>query len=323
MVEEDHYQTLEVARNASPEDIKAAYLKLARKYHPDKNPDDKTAKAKFQKVQAAFDVLNDPSKREMYDRYGSSFESMGAGPQPSGGADWSGRAAPGFEDIDFGQYFGERFGDEAGGGGFADIFKQFGRGGSAGGAKKRGRSPTRGEDLHEELQIPFQTAIAGGEVQLSLQRPSGKVETLGVKIPPGIADGAKIRLRGQGGEGVANGKPGDILLTIRVAPHPFFTRKGNDLTVKVPVTLAEAALGGKIDVATPHGVIALRIPPSTSSGKKLRVKGQGVHPKSGEPGDLYAEVQVLLPEKLNDETLAAIRAYEQNQPPNPRGELRW
>ena len=323
MAEEDHYQTLGIARNASPEDIKAAYLKLARKFHPDKNPDDKTAKAKFQKVQAAFDVLSDPSKREMYDRYGSSFESMGAGPQPRGGAAWSGRAAPGFEDIDFGQFFGERFGNEGGGEGFADIFKQFGRGGSAGGAKKRGRSAARGEDLHEETQISFQTAIAGGEMQLSLQRPSGKVETLGVKIPAGIEDGAKIRLRGQGGEGVGNGKPGDILLTIRVAPHPFFTRKGNDLTVKVPVTLAEAALGGKIDVPTPHGAIALRVPPSTSSGKKLRVKGQGVHPKSGEPGDLYAEIQILLPEKLNDETIAAIRTHEQNQPPNPRGELRW
>src|SRR5436305_2045285 len=115
MADEDHYQTLGVARNASAEDIKAAYLKLARKYHPDKNPDDKTAKAKFQKVQAAFDVLSDPSKREMYDRYGSSFESMGAGPQPRGGAAWGGRAAPGFEDIDFSQFFGERFGSEGGG----------------------------------------------------------------------------------------------------------------------------------------------------------------------------------------------------------------
>ncbi|HZZ72781.1 MAG TPA: J domain-containing protein [Pirellulales bacterium] len=319
MAEEDYYQTLGVSRSASAEEIKTAYLQLARKHHPDKNPDDKTAKAKFQKIQTAFDVLNDPSKRELYDRYGSSFESMGAGPGPRGAGRGPASGSHGFEDVDFGQLFGERFGDE-GGGGFADIFKQFTRGG---GAKKRGRSAARGQDILERLTIPFHTAVAGGEVQLSLQRASGKVETLAVKIPAGIDEGAKIRLRGQGGEGVGSGKPGDILLTIHIEPHPAYVRRGNDLTVKVPVTLAEAALGAKIDVPTPQGVLSLRIPPNTSSGKKLRLKGQGVHRKGEEPGDLYAEIQIVLPNPLSEETLAAIRAHEVDKPANPRGDLHW
>ncbi len=327
---EDYYTTLGVARTATPEEIKAAYLNLARKFHPDKNPDDKTAKEKFQKVQAAFDVLSDPKKRELFDRYGSSFDQMGPGSAPRGSASRGGHTTTGFEDFDFSQFFGDRFGADTssdGGSGFADIFKQFGRGGpasgSAGGPKRKGRSPNKGEDLHEVLEIPFQTAVSGGEVSLSLKRPSGKIDTLAVKIPAGIDDGAKIRLREQGNEGSGKGKSGDILLTIHVLPHSFYTRRGNDLTIKVPVTLHEAALGGKVEVPTPHGVISLRVPAGTSSGKKLRLKGKGVQPKSGEPGDLLAEIQIILPETLDERTVAAIREFENDKPANLRGELRW
>jgi DnaJ-class molecular chaperone len=326
---DDYYQTLGVARDASAADIQKAYRKLARKFHPDLNPDDATAKKKFQEVQRAFDVLNDTSKRELYDRYGSSFESMGAGAGAGGGprggrAPWGGGA--GGEEIDFSDLFGQRYGSEDPAGMFGDMFTQFRRGGSARGRRAAPQEPARGADLATDLEIPFNTAVMGGQAQISLQRGGGKVETLAVKIPPGIDEGKKIRLRGQG-EAVPGGTSGDILITIHVAPHPWFTRRGNNLEVRVPVTLAEAALGAKVDVPTPKGTIALRIPAGTSSGKRLRVKGHGVVPKSGEPGDLYAEIQIVLPAPLDDECIELIKKLDEHaataHPQEPRRDLRW
>ena len=324
---EDYYNTLGVGRDASAADIQKAYRKLARKYHPDLNPDDKTAKTKFQEVQRAFDVLNDPSKRELYDRYGSSFESMGAGAGAGGGprgrASWG--PGPGAEDIDFSELFGQRYGGEDPAGMFGDMFTQFRRGGARG-RRAAPQQPVRGADLATELEIPFNTAVVGGQAQISLQRGSGKVETLSVKIPAGIDEGKKIRLRGQG-ESVPGGTSGDILITIHVAPHPWFTRHGNNLEVRVPVTLAEAALGAKVDVPTPKGTIALRIPAGSSSGKRLRVKGHGVAPREGEPGDLYAEIQIVLPSPLDDECLELIKKLDEHaaseHPQQPRRDLRW
>jgi curved DNA-binding protein len=321
---EDYYKTLGVGRDASAADIQKAYRKLARKFHPDLNPDDKTAKSKFQEVQRAFDVLNDPSKRELYDRYGSSFESMGAGAGPRGGrAAWG--AAPGGEEIDFSQLFGERFGGGDPTATFADIFSQFRR---AGGRTRHGgpERAARGADMTAELQIPFRTAVCGGEAQISLRRQNGHVDTISVKIPAGIDEGKKIRLRGQG-ESVPGGTAGDILITIHVAPHAWFARRGNDLEVRVPVTLGEAALGAKVDVPTPRGTIALRVPAGTSSGKKLRVKGHGVAPKTGEPGDLYAEIQIVLPTPLDDECVKMIEKLDEHakkaHPQQPRRDLKW
>ena len=320
---EDFYKILGVGRDASASDIQKAYRKLARKYHPDLNPEDKTAKAKFQEVQRAFDVLNDPSKRELYDRYGSSFESMGAGAGPRGGrAAWSG--GPGAEEIDFSQLFGERGGGADPSGMFGDIFSQFRRAG--GRSRRSGQSDARGADATAELEIPFQTAVLGGETQISLQREDGHVETLAVKIPAGIAEGKKIRLRGQG-QPVPGGTAGDILITIHVAPHPWFTRRGNNLEVRVPVTLGEAALGAKVDLPTPRGTISVRVPPGTSSGKKLRVKGHGVAPKNGEPGDLYAEIQIVLPAPLDDQCVEMIKKLDEHasaaHPQQPRRDLKW
>jgi DnaJ-class molecular chaperone len=323
---EDYYKILGVARDASATDIQKAYRKLARKYHPDMNPDDKTAKAKFQEVQKAFEVLNDTSKRELYDRYGSSFESMGAG-GPAGGprggsAGW--RPGQGGDDIDFSQMFGERYGGDDPAGMFGDIFTQFRRGGS--GRSRRPQPPARGADLATELEIPFSTAVTGGEAQIALRRDGGKVETLTVKIPPGIDEGKKIRLRGQG-EAVDGGTAGDILITIHVAPHPWFTRHGNNLDVRVPVTLAEAALGAKVDVPTPKGTFSLRVPAGTSSGKKLRVKGHGVAPRGADPGDLYAEIQIVLPNPLDEECIELIKKLDEHaaqaHPQEPRRELKW
>lgn len=326
---EDYYKILGVERGASSADIQKAYRKLARKYHPDVNPDDQSAKTKFQELQRAFDVLNDPEKRKLYDQYGSAFEQMGAGSGagPRGGrGSWS--TGPGGEDVDFSELFG-RFG--GGGGGeyesspFGDLFGQFRRGGR--GQQRRAQpQEMRGADLATELEVPFSTAVLGGQAQISLRRDGGKVETLNVKIPAGIEGGKKIRLRGQG-ENVEGGTPGDILITIHVAPHPWFTRRGNDLEVRVPVTLSEAAVGAKVDVPTPKGTISLRVPAGSSSGKKLRIKGHGVAGRNGEAGDLYAEIQIVLPTPLDEESLELIKKFDEHvaseHPQDPRRDLKW
>jgi len=323
---EDYYKVLGVRRDASQADIQKAYRDLARKYHPDLHPDDKDAKRKFQQVQTAFDVLNDPEKREMYDRYGSSFENMGAR-GPRGGPAWDGGQGAGgphtfqFDDGGFAQFFGDRFSEMPGD--LGDIFSQFRR--SSGGRTRGARpaTPRHGADVTSEVQIPFATSIMGGEVQLTVQRSGGRVDTITVKIPVGIEDGKKIRLRGQGEPSPAGGTAGDILLTVRVAPHPFFHRQGDHLLLRVPVTLAEAAAGAKVDVPTPSGTVSLRIPAGTSSGAKLRIKGHGVRKKDGTAGDLLAELQIVLPKDLSEPDLQALREIDHRHPLNPRAELRW
>jgi DnaJ-class molecular chaperone len=309
---EDYYKVLGVKRDASQSDIQRAYRELARKYHPDMNPDDASAKERFQRVQQAYDVLGNAEKREMYDRYGSSFESAGGG--PGGYGFHPGGPGGGYEEMDFSQIFGDR-----GAEGFADIFRQFT------GGRSRARRPRQqpGADLQHEIEVPFQTAIVGGEAAVTVQRPGNRVETLTVKIPAGIEDGKKIRLRGQGEPSPTGGKPGDILIKIRVASHPYFQRRGNNLEVTVPVTLAEAALGGKIDVPTPKGTITLTIPPGTSSGRRLRVKGHGVAPSKSTAGDLFAVIRIVLPPDLDDQAKQAIRDIDARCPLEPRTDLRW
>ncbi len=322
-VAEDYYETLGVGRNASEQDIQKAYRDLARQYHPDLNPDDQTAKEKFQKVQNAFDVLNSPDKRKQYDQFGHGFESMGAGgpggahsyswPSPGGPGGGSGPQAGG---INFEDLFGG-----GGGGGFADMFRQF-RGGEGVGAGVE-PPPTGGADLEHTLTVPFTTAVSGGEAHISVRRQNGKVEEIRVKIPPGIDDGKKIRLRGQGEQGPLGGKPGDILITVTASPHPFFQRRGRNLDVTVPITLGEAANGAKVDVPTPTGTITLSIPPGTSSGTKLRIKGHGVKPADGEPGDLFADIQVVLPKKLSKEERKQLAEMAKGYSQDPRHDLRW
>lgn len=319
---DDYYNTLGVKRDASEAEIQQAYRDLARKYHPDLHPDDKTAKKKFQQVQAAFEVLNDPSKRKLYDQYGPGFENMGAG-QPRRGrraGPTPGAGGPTAEEFDFSQVFGERFGAE--GGGFADMFNQFRQASGEGQPRTRRGRQRSGADVRHELEIPFLTAVNGGEVQIGLQQEGGHTENLVVKIPVGIDEGKTIRLRGKGSPGVG-GPAGDLLITIHVQPHPYFQRTGNDLLVRVPVSLAEAALGAQIDVPTPRGRVSVRVPAGTSSGKKLRIKGQGVKPANKDPGDLLAEVQIVLPKPLNEESQELIRKFNELNPVDPRGNLSW
>lgn len=319
----DYYATLGVSRTSSPDEIQKAYRKLARKYHPDMNPDDATAKKKFQEVQSAFEVLSDPEKRKRFDQFGSDFESANTG-GGGGGPRWrytnsSGPQTYPFDVNDLGDLFGGGGNADAeGAGGFADLFKQFSRGR---GSARRPQSAARGNDLKHELTVPFATAVLGGEAALSVQRQDGHVETIKVKIPAGIDDGKRIRLRGQGVLGTGDAPAGDILLTIRVSPHPHFRRVGNRLEVRVPVTLAEAALGAKIDVPTPQGTIALTVPPNTSSGKRLRIKGHGI--KTEPPGDLFAEIQIVLPDKMTDADHKQLAEISNSYTQHPRIELRW
>lgn len=321
-MDEDLYKILGVKRNASSQDIQKAYRDLARKYHPDMNPDDRSAKEKFQKVQHAYDILGNPEKREMYDRYGSSFETMGGGPG-GGRRTYSAGPGGGFEQIDLEQLFGGGGPGGFEGAPFAELFRQF-AGGAGSGRRAGGARPAAGgRNVEHETTIPFQTAVTGGEVRVNVQRGNGKRETISVKIPPGITDGKKVRVRGQGEPAAAPGKPGDLLITVRVAGHANFQRRGNNLEVRVPVTLAEAALGAKIDVPSPRGTIALTVPPGTSSGKRLRAKGQGVLPKDGPAGDLIAVIEIVLPDSLEPADLDLVRELDRRHPLQPRSDLRW
>ena len=323
---EDHYQTLGVPRTASAEDIRKAYRELARKYHPDLHPDDAAAKEKFKKVQTAFDTLNDPSKREMYDRYGSAFEGVGGG-GPRGG--WGGGRSPfgggagggspfGGGEIDLESLFG------GAGGGFADLFGGGGTRKKASG-KRRGPQAEPGEDITARIEIPFRLAIDGGKTDVLVERDGG-TETISVTIPQGVPDGARMRLRGQGGPGSAGGPAGDLLLEVAIDPHPVYRRDGDTLELALPVSLPEAIQGAKVDVPTPWGTIALRIPPMTSGGRKLRAAGMGVRHANGAKGDLIAEVQIVLPPKAGDaakESLLAAAREAEKDAPDPRTGLSW
>ena len=225
------YETLGVKRDASADDVQKAYRKLARKFHPDMNPDDASAKTKFQEVQSAFEVLSDAEKRQHYDQFGDAAPQFGGpgGPGgPGGGARWTYSTGPQTYPFDLNDVFGAG-GEAEGAGGFADLFKQFRRGG--GGAGRRAAPATRGGDLKHEMTVPFATAIRGGEAAVSVQRADGNLETITIKIPAGIDDGKRIRVRGQGEPGQSGAPPGDILVTIRVGPHPFFRRTGSRLDV--------------------------------------------------------------------------------------------
>lgn len=308
----DYYKTLGVSRSASSDEIRKAYKKLARENHPDAHPDDKTADAKFKAVQEAYAVLNDAQKRQMYDQYGAAFGEAGRG---RGQQAWS--AGPGGA-MDIDQIFGgqvdlgDLFGDAFGGGMFGG-----GRGGG-----RRPRQPQKGQNVQAGIQVPFQVAAAGGAHDLQMQR-DGKTERLTVKIPAGVSGGSVIRLTGQGHPGQNGGPPGDLLVTVQVSPHPYFRRDGNQLLLEVPITIAEATLGTKIEVPTlSEGTVMLTIPPSTSSGTRLRLRGKGVpDQKTKVRGDQLVSVKIVVPEALNERARELIEELAQAVPQSPRENL--
>jgi molecular chaperone DnaJ len=314
--EKDFYQVLGVDKSVSQADLKKAYRKLARQYHPDSNPGDAKAEARFKDISEAYSVLSDETQRQEYDQ----IRAMGSGARFTAGG--GGGQAGGFEDV-FGNLFGQgaRTRTSTRGGGFEDILGgMFGGGGfgqPSGGFRGYG-GPTPGRDVTATTSIDFVTATKGDTVTLS----GGEGKPINVRIPAGVTDGQKLRLRGKGEPSPDGGEAGDLVLTVRVEKHPVFERDGLNLRVNVPVTFAEAVLGATIEVPTLGGEpVRMKVPAGTSSGRVLRVKGRGVTTKNG-TGDLLARVEVAVPSHLTAaqrEALDAFTAASNHE--NPRDDL--
>jgi DnaJ-class molecular chaperone len=324
MLESDYYEVLGVAKDATPEAIKKAYRGMARKHHPDVNPGDKTAEKKFKEVQQAYDILSDPEKRALYDRYGTAaFEGMAAAGPRTSASEWTARfGEPGSETIDFSEFFGhfgqpggpQTQGSEGGAGIFDDLLGRMRAG--------RASKPRAGRSLEAHLTIPFLTAVRGGETSINVQRSEGKTENLVVKIPAGVDTGAKLRLKGQGEPGPKGSQRGDLTIFITVEPHPYFKREERNLLVEVPITLAEAVMGAKIDVPSLEGMKSLLIPPGSSSGQKLRLKGHGVPASGGNvEGDLFVQLRVVVPKSVDEASRKLIQEFADRNKQNPRAGL--
>jgi len=300
----DYYKALGVDKNATPEQIKKAYRKLARQYHPDVNPNDKGAEQKFKEINEANEVLSDPEKRKKYDQFGADWQryqqqpggGAGRGGQPGGGFDWSqytqGQGSPFGESEDFSDFFSSLFG---------------GMGGGAGRASSR---PGTGQDYQAELELSLEEAYHGGPRTITV---NGK--NLRLTIAPGVADGQTIRLRDQGGPGRNGGPNGALLITFRILPDARYARTNDDLTQEVPVSIYKALLGGEQTVDTLSGPVKIKLKPETANGTRLRLRGKGfpVYKKEGQFGDLYLRLTLMLPQHLTDQEkelfqqLAALR----------------
>lgn len=308
-LEKDFYKVLGVDKDISEQDLKKTYRKLARKHHPDSNQGDAKAEAKFKEISEAFTVLSDPQQRAEYDQVRA---------MRGGGARFTPGGQGGFEDV-FGGMFGGGAGPQftyqggpGGQGGFEDIF-----GGLFGGGAPRG--PQRGNDVNATTTLDFSTAVQGNTV--TLQVSSG--DSIKVKIPAGVKDGQKIKVRGKGEPGPMGGPAGDIILSVQVRKHPVYTRDGNNLRLTLPITISEAILGATVEVPTiDGGTVKLRVQPGTPSGRVLRVKGRGVK-TAKETGDLLAEVQIVVPAHLNKEQQKVIEEWQKVEPEeDPRADLK-
>lgn len=370
---QDYYETLGVPRKASAKDIRTAFRKLARKYHPDLNPGDKASEEKFKQLQEAYDVLSDSKKRQMYDQYGFYSDNI-----PTG--DYGPGAEAGGQNVNF-DFGGFDFGGQPTGSTFRDLFGQFFGGGRRGVAMEPEEEP--GGDLEYQIEIDFWDAVRGSVKKLqitrldacenchgtgavgspqtcptcngtgSIQQTAGKMrfnvpcnrcggtgklrtacrvcggegrvrktETIDVRIPAGVDNGGRVRVPGKGNAGTLGAPPGDLYLRVVVRPHEFFERRGNDLYIKVPVTVAEASLGAKIEVPTIDGRSLVRIPPGTSSGRTLRLKEKGVpSARKGVRGDQYVEIQVVVPEPTDERVRNLMKELEQLAPADPRRDL--
>ena len=313
----DYYKILGVERGASEDEIKRAYRKLARKYHPDlnKEPD---AEAKFKEIGEAHDVLSDPEKRAAYDHLGTEYaagQDFRPPPNWDAGFEFSG-AGPagetGFSDF-FETLFGGMRGARSGGGGFQP--------------RTRTQFRARGEDHHARVVIDLRDAIAGATRSISLRVPqvddTGHVvlreRTLNVQIPKGVTEGQQIRLKGQGAPGIGGGPAGDLYLTVELAPDRLYRADGRDIYLDLPVAPWEAALGASVETPTPNGPVKLKIPPNSWQGRKLRVKGRGL--PSEPPGDFYAVLEIVLPPADSEAAQEAYREMERRLPFNPRAKL--
>jgi len=343
MAKRDYYDVLGVARTATGDEIKKAHRKLVRQYHPDVNKNNPQSEAKFKEVQEAYDVLSDEHKRKRYDQFGHAgvgtdptagygptaggadpfggYRGAGAGPR-AGYRRWQPQPNVSVEDFDMGG------GGGAGGEGFADIFEQFfGRGG-AGGAAAAGRGGSagrprtqaaRGEDIEYPVTLTFAQAARGMTLPLQISR-DGKLETIDVKIPAGVKEGSRVRIKGKGQH--TNGEPGDLFIVTRVLPHPYFRREGLDIHMDLPISMYEAMLGTKVEVPTLDGPVTLTIPPGTSSGAKLRIRERGIH-RGTEKGDQYSIIKVIVPRQIDDDDKQLIQKLQAKHPIEARKDVNW
>jgi curved DNA-binding protein len=297
----DYYSTLDVEKNSSPNEIQRAYRKLARQYHPDINKEE-GAENRFKDIGEAYEVLKDPEKRAQYDRYGKAWKATQKGGAPPQGWD-------GFQ-FDFGSGGGGfEFSGARGNSGFSSFFDMLfsgaGRGGGAGTWGAGAAGPQRGTDQESNLSIRLEEIATGGRRQLTLTDPrTGEQRTLQVKIPQGVRNGQKIRLAGQGAPGANGGEAGDLLLKISLEAHPAFRVDGANLLSYLEVDPATAALGGEAKVLTLDGTATVRLPPGSSSGRKIRLRDRGLPTTGGDTGDLLAEVRIVVPRDLSEEERA-------------------
>lgn len=273
----DFYQELGVKRGATQDEVKRAYRKLAAKYHPDKNPGDGAAEARFKSINRAHDVLGDPKKRALYDEFGEVGLREGFNADMARG--FGRRSAGGGHGGGFGGTLEDIFGGNLGGFGdlFGDVFQR--------------RGPAKGQDAAAEVKVDFVSALRGANVKVTVPGVSGEIT---VRVPSGADDGDRVRVPSHGSPGKNGGPAGDLLLTIRVQPHEFFKRNGLDLELDVPISVREAYEGGKVRVPTPQGDVTLKVPERAQSGQVVRVKGKGVERK-GQTGDLFVRFLVRLP----------------------------
>lgn len=316
----DYYDILGVGRNASQEEIRKAHRKLVRQYHPDANRDNPQAGEKFREVQEAYDTLSDSDKRKIYDEFGhAGLEGAAAGgrdpyesfrrPTSTGRNYRSWKASPNVTVEDF---------DGSAGGGFSDIFEQFFGG--------RGRRPRvdpeheRGADIDHSVTISFEQAARGCTVPIQLNR-EGRIETIDLKIPAGVKEGSRVRLRGKGQPSLS-GHSGDLYITTRVVDHPYFRRDDLDVYMDLPVSMYEAILGAKVDVPTLDGKVTLTIPPGTSSGAKLRIKNRGIR-RGNDHGDQFVIIRVIVPKKIEESDRELVERLSTKAPVDARHDVRW
>lgn len=297
----DYYDVLGVKRGGSEKEIRQAYRRLARKHHPDLNPNDKGAEAEFKQISEAYEVLSDAEKRQKYDQYGHDWEIL-TGPGASARGFQGGRGFVDLEDLFGGASNGQGFG-----GMFDDLFRRGGR----------GRAAVPGQDIEQPVTISLEEAYLGTTRVLSVGAGEGQARRIEVRIPPGVREGARVRVASEGAPGFFGGPKGDLYLVVSIDHHKTFQREGDDLRVSVPVPLHLAVLGGEAEVPTLRGSkLALRIPPETQNGRRIRLRGQGM-PRLGTAshGDLYAEVTVVLPTNLNDEERALFERLAELREP--------
>jgi DnaJ-class molecular chaperone len=295
-MDQDLYHILGVKRTASHDEIRGAYRKLAKEYHPDRNPGNKSAEEQFKRVSAAFDILGDPDKRRRYD----AGEIDASGRESAGGFynDPRSRYKPSENFSDFGDIFGDFFGRTSQGPGGFNM---------------------RGMDYRYHLEIDFLEAVNGIKKRVLL--PEG--ETLDINVPSGVVQAQVLRLKGKGGPGVGRGQAGDALIELKIRPHPFFEREGDDIVLDLPITLDEAILGGKVEAPTINGRVALTIPKGASSGQLLRLRGKGVkNAQSGNVGDQLVKLRIVLPQRIDRELTEFMESWRGSHAYNPREALK-